>query len=182
MSQGMLGDLTRFDGDAFGFGGHLYVQDLHTSHHNYKVLFTPLGVSASGCLESLELEVGCKITGHHLEMKFFLEEDWLQPPLTFRTPAELGLKPHDMASLNQFGMGLALAIREIQAQLRPAGIAAVALDEKPELKKFYARLFRSHAKILSEYGYKPRTYLGGQGYALFEQSFAAGIDGQAESA
>ena len=182
MSQRMLGDLTRVRGERYGFEGYLYVQDLNTSLHSYRVLFTPLGSSASGCRDSLEMEVGCELTGLHLEMKFFLSDDALSGPIEFSTPEELGLDPMNMTTLNELGLGLALSIREIQAQVRPDGIAALSLDERPQLKKFYTRLYRNHASILSEYGYKPRTYLGGQGYALFEQSFAARIDEQAQSA
>ncbi|MNI89661.1 hypothetical protein D3C73_1470900 [compost metagenome] len=87
-----------------------------------------------------------------------------------------------MAGLSELGLGLALSIREIQNQVRPDGFAALALDERPQLQRFYQRLYRNHAGILSEYGYKPKMYLGGQGYALFEQNFAARLGVQTQSA
>lgn len=175
MPQRLLGNLTKIAGEVYGFDGYFYVQDLNTSSYAYKVLFTPLGSSASGCRDILEAELGCELVGLHLEMKFYLSEDATDGMIDFSTPKEMGFKPLSMASMTELGLGLALSIREIQAQIRPNGIAALVLDERPQLKDFYRRLYRKHAAILGEYGYKPQIYLGGQGCAVFEEGFAASV-------
>lgn len=165
-----LGELQEISCEDYGFPvGCFYIQNLWIQGIDYRVLFMPLSVDPSDIRWRLEPELG-ELAGHVFEMKFVLGVEFDHPEgYQFSSPQALGLPPLSAQLLARLGDGLVEAILAFGECVAWNGLVAIALDDKPKLKRYYQRLLEAHKVTFEQAGFFATHCLGGQGYALFRK-------------
>lgn len=141
---------------------------LHTirvDHIEYGVWYLPL---SAGCLahqEMIEMQLGRKLPANSYEVKFALKRDFDSGAPDYTTPEtwqDLGcLNYQQMMAL---GQGIFRSSWMLRSQRDVRGFVAVALEDRPKLGAYYARLLR---KYREQIGYSIYPVLEGSGYAIF---------------
>lgn len=159
--------------EDFGLiGPHFYVQQMRVSGIDYRILYMPLTADSTASRDRFQKELG-ELPENIFEVKFALGLDFDNPEgYQFATPRELGLPSLSLNGMAALGKGLVDGILMFSEEVDTQGFIALALDEKPKLNQYYARLLKIHKPSLLDSGFTAEKCLGGQGYALFRTSYA----------
>lgn len=164
-----LDELQAIPCEDYGFPiGYFYIQTLWVMGVDYRVLFMPLSVDPSDIRWRLEPELGA-LCGDIFEVKFVLGDEFERVEgYHFSTPQQIGLSPSTPKALTALGDGLVQVLLAFSESVAVEGLVAIALDDKPTLKRYYRRILERHKATFQRAGFTATSCLGDQGYALFK--------------
>ena len=142
-----------------------YAQGMRVGDLDYEVLFLPLGAGWFGYEESFRQEIA-GLPDQTFEIKFALSKDIEEGGPNFHKPEDFGYPRFTRKQFGALGEGLMQSVRVFDKTIRPEAYVAVALDDRPQLSRYYDRLVTSYGGQIEELGYRFQGTMKGQGYAF----------------